>query len=183
MSNNISSYYVNAFLSHASYANVSPDSSAAQNESLLEQRFGSETLASELMSEFNIVASDINSPSGFDAVIFERNGEFYFSLRGTEEALDLLANADIVAEGFDIEQTLAMINFYIRATAQGQLVPQYDFALFDDKPTDQPSLILSDGSYLTITDTGFVQGENISGLKPNTQFSISGHSLKKNIIK
>lgn len=136
MNNDITTAFLNAVLSDASYVDgltrgMTEDALATE----LRKRL-TEPLAIYIANRFEVVTQYTEgnwAGSGFSATVWKNRstGQIYMSFRGTEGAADFITDIDLAAgSGIARAQELTMINWYLRATTPvGQDVKQMREAL------------------------------------------------------
>lgn len=138
----INTYYNNAELSVAAYADLAPGEPDTQE--LEDEDVGmSSAQAKEFAENWVVLDQQENTDSGFSATIFERldddgnpTGEYTMAIRGSEDPFgggwsDWFGTnfPDIGGEGITIKQAIDLFNYYQRLTATGDKVIQYHFGL------------------------------------------------------
>jgi trimeric autotransporter adhesin len=133
----IKNTYINALLSHASYANgldKNLDKSGIKNKL---SDLMTEPLAEFISDNFRIIDSIDSSDdggSGFDATIWRGllsspyAGKTYISMRGTDGTADYLADGNLALIGAPVNQYKDMANWFLRNIArEGEMAPGVDY--------------------------------------------------------
>ena len=136
----INDTYINALLADASYVNnLLPNQTGGNLAVVLAPRMTPE-LADFIGVNFTVVTQASGYASSFDATVWRGNagtayaGQFYASMRGTQEAFDFSANSDLSTSGLARRQLADMTNWWLRATTaqsarQVAVAPNGDFEL------------------------------------------------------
>ena len=121
MSADINSYYENASLSMASYANLTNGMLLGEYVKELIKNGMSENQAIQFAQTYTVIDQYTDSSSGFSGTLFRnvKTGEYTFALRGTEpgEWIDDIIFADflgIVVEGWAQDQINVMNAYFDR---------------------------------------------------------------------
>ena len=182
--NEITTYFLNAQFSMASYANLAMGMTddAYINALMVDDRF-TEELATEFANRFQIVSVQPNTDEGFRAVVFRDivENEFTMAITGSEledQIVDDWLRADfgdIGGDGIAVSQAIDMYNYYLRLTAvAGQPTRQYSFtplpedAQFGTFESFELQLAPPENGPLIPIVNGPLYGQD---------FNLSGHSL------
>jgi Ca2+-binding RTX toxin-like protein len=155
----ISELSVQAELSLAAYANLTK---GVPSQAELRKAGMSQTQAEHFAAEWSVVDQSIDSASGFSATVFEKGGQCYLVMRGTEpsDVLDFIADADLGTSGAAAKQIVALYNYVQRLTGtKGQAVSQLEW-------TGQNYVLNNTSGAVGILDTP------LSGT-----LTVAGHSL------
>lgn len=182
MSGLIDSYYSNSELSLAAYAtlNTQLNNSPVAYVQALKNAGMSDTQARQfagvnaddtLNGQGYTIVDQWNDPNGFSATVFMKGNEFFYAVRGTNDANDVLADIDLaLGTGIASNQTLAMYNYFQRLiTPSNSQALQVTYVF----PTlDESGNVVSPGGLQTysVNGLGFISD-------PGTIFTVSGHSL------
>jgi Ca2+-binding RTX toxin-like protein len=123
----ISELSVQAELSLAAYANLTK---GVPSQAELRKAGMSQTQAEHFAAEWSVVDQSTDSASGFSATVFEKGGQRYLAIRGTEpsDVLDFIADADLGTSGAAAKQIVALYNYVQRLTGtKGQAVSQLEW--------------------------------------------------------
>ncbi|MES2354835.1 MAG: hypothetical protein V4568_10645 [Pseudomonadota bacterium] len=167
MNNEIHDAFINALLADASYVDGFIKDLTGEDLSKKAQDRLTEPLAKYLGESFRVVTQYTESNytgSGFSVTVWEdrKSGDRYMSFRGTEGFKDFVTDGDLaLSSGIAKAQTVAMINWYLRATTPvGQSVYQ---------------IYNSDALGITSFPDGAVEGTGELNL--TDQYIVNGHSL------
>lgn len=149
---NSNQYYDLASLAEASYTlfdkiefSISGEVKKALLQINFEEYHGnfSTTQAADFVANWEVVAHQGNTDSGFSATLFKnKDGKFYYACRGTEPGIDDLLitdGCDIVTDGLAINQIVDMYNDWQRIKAP--LNQTYNAAKLE--PLDEETLKLA----------------------------------------
>lgn len=120
-------YFTQAELSLAAYANLS---AGVPSQDELKKAGMSTTQAANFAATYTVVDQYTDPASGFSATVFERGGQRYLAIRGTQpsDVLDLIADADLALSGAAAKQTVALYNYIQRLEGvKGQSVAQLEW--------------------------------------------------------
>ena len=94
MSNLIQTYYDNAQISDAAYADLAAGMAQREYEDALIARGFASFEATEFANRYSIVSTFSDSATGFSATLFQRNGtnEKILAIRGTNDVVDFLTS-------------------------------------------------------------------------------------------
>lgn len=127
--NTINTYFIQAELSLAAYGTFTVG--AIPLTKLTGNDVGmSATQAAAFATAFTVVDQYTDPASGFSATVFERGGQRYLAIRGTQpsDVLDLIADADLALSGAAAKQTVALYNYIQRLDGvKGQSVAQLEW--------------------------------------------------------
>jgi pimeloyl-ACP methyl ester carboxylesterase len=191
---NIENLYINSLLSQMAYAkNLEPDSAGADLVSALTHsengaRDATQAQAQYFANNFRVVEQQETTTSGFSATLFQNihTNEYHFSMRGTDTNLAgidwLDANRDIVVNNIARNQTIDMLNFYLRLiTPSDEFAPQYKLQEIEaPEPPAEPhyySHVVDEflDVYVILAQTETSEGLN--AINSDAQLSLTGHSL------
>ena len=125
----IDGYFLEAQLSLAAYGNFQPG--VISTDALVNKSVGMSQLQANLfVSEWTVV-DQFNDPlTGLSATVFEKAGQRYLAVRGTQisDPADLLADAAIAIGGVAANQAVALYNYVQRLQGvKGQPVAQLEW--------------------------------------------------------
>ena len=126
MTTTIHDAYINALLADAAYvSNLDLATTPGDLTANLTGRMTPE-LAKYIGDNFTVVNQAGGLASSFDATVWKnRSGQFYISMRGTQELFDFNADADLAASGLAHDQLVDMVNWWLRETTSAdQLAKQ-----------------------------------------------------------
>jgi hypothetical protein len=128
--NSIIEYFEQSELALAAYATLIPGVDPIPT--LTDDSVGmSATQALRFASEWTVVDQYTDTSTGFSATVFERGGQRYLAIRGTQptDVFDLIADSDLVAvNGVAARQTIALYNYVQRLSGtKEQLVAQLEW--------------------------------------------------------
>lgn len=131
----ITSYFYQSQLSQAAYATLySGMSSGVYIDALQENNLMSAAQAEAFAAEYTVIDQYTDTTTGFSGTVFEKDGAYYFAIRGTEKPFTEAGNidwldanfGDIGGDGIAINQALSMYNWLQRLlAAPGSEVMQY----------------------------------------------------------
>lgn len=155
--------YKQAELALAAYSNLMPG--MTMDAYITALRDGGQgmtpTQAAAFATAYMVVDQYTDPASGFSATVFERGGQRYLAIRGTQpsDVLDLIADADLALSGAAAKQTVALYNYIQRLEGvKGQPVAQLEW----------------NGQDYTLNQTGAV---GLLDTPLSGSLEITGHSL------
>ncbi len=122
----ISTYFENAQLSLAAYANLSVSMSNDQYRAELLEKGFTDALASQFVATYRIAADTFtDAHTGLSVTLFQRNAssENTMAIRGTDSLIDIAIDGLILTGEADIlnPQYISLKNYYLQLVAQGRL--------------------------------------------------------------
>ncbi len=152
-------FFIQAELALAAYANLTttrPDEAALVDAGM------SGTQAAQFAADWQVVNQYTDPWSGFSATLFEKEGQRYLAIRGTNDPIDLLADADLALfSGVAAKQTVALYNYVQRLKGvKGEAVAQLEWSVL------QQSYVLNPTGAVGLLDAP------LSG-----PITVAGHSL------
>ena len=176
----INDTYINAILADASYVEaLTPNLTGNLLRNKLTDRMTLE-LAQFIGRNFTSLTQEDNngsilSESSFDATVWQGNagtdyeGKVYVSMRGSQQALDFVEDADLATSGLAHEQLVEMVNWWLRETTPvGEMAKQLTIQNIDIP-------------FSTIDIENFVAADSVQGTGllagVTTIESVNGHSL------
>ncbi|HUW25975.1 MAG TPA: putative Ig domain-containing protein [Gallionella sp.] len=161
--NSITEYFNQSELALAAYANLIPGVDPVP--ALQDASVGmSATQAATFAATYTVIDQYTDPASGFSATVFERSGQRYMAIRGTQpgDVLDLIADADLALSGAAAKQTISLFNYVQRLSGvKGQPVAQLEW--------NGQDYVLNQTGAVGLLDTP------LSGALPVTGHSLGGH--------
>ena len=183
------SLFQNAELSVASYATLAlgPTGTDANIAALIQAGM-SATQAAEFAARYPTVVAyyDDRPNTDFQVAVFsDAAGNLTVAPRGTEVPQDLPTDADIALAGAAYDQIVAMVNWWLRASATtDQAVQQFRLATFpaDSVPADAVVIRTNaDSTVFALANGPVVNGTgelaSALALDPDFRVDVTGHSL------
>lgn len=170
--NTLSSYFESAQLSLAAYAlSLTSTMNRDQYISALVRAGMSTSQASEFADTYAIVDQYNDSSTGLSATVFQKGGQYYLAVRGTNDVRDVLADAELLFGGAARAQIVSLYNYVQRLiTPAGQAATQVEDVPPDIDPitgyVNDPGGIRQTTS---VAGLGYFAG--VSGV------TVTGHSL------
>ncbi len=119
------SYFQNARLSLAAYALLDPSLNSRPTDyvAALKQADMAEEDAKRFVAEYTIIDQSPSDAFGFSATLFEREGQKYLAIRGTDDFIDVFIDFGIFIGSGAVDQYQALEAYYANLIARGKLSP------------------------------------------------------------